>query len=76
MTDIHWPDGTASWIEAQLPNGAGVDSRINKLDGNGDGMVTYFVGAHVDGTSDGNKRVEVYSSRAAAEAAGCNIPGN
>jgi acetyltransferase-like isoleucine patch superfamily enzyme len=76
MTDIHWPDGSVTWIEAQWINGEGIDTQISELDGNGDGSVSYFDGAHVNAASDGNKRVEVYNSRAEAEAAGAPCPGN
>lgn len=76
MVDIHWPNGTVTWIEAQWPGSKAVDSRIGALDGNGDGVVTYFDGVSVDDTSDGNKCVEVYGSRAEAAAAGSSLPGN
>jgi acetyltransferase-like isoleucine patch superfamily enzyme len=76
LVDIHWPDGTTSWIEAQLANGRGIDTRTPDLDGNGDGRVTAWDGKHKSKATDGNKRIEIYGSRAEAEAAGCSIPGN
>ncbi len=77
-TDVHWPDGRITWIEAQLINGRGIDHRYAdghlRLDGNKNGKITYSNGATDEGT-DGNARVEVFSSRAAAEKAGRRTDG-
>jgi hypothetical protein len=74
LVDIHWPNGTISWIEAQYVNGVGVD--FYDLDDDGDGKVEYWDGKMSDKASDGTKNISVFNNRAEAEAAGFTIPGN
>ena len=65
-----------TWVEAQLVGGGNFGGIFNGLDGDGDGKVEYWDGDNVGKTSDGDKRISVYNSRAEAEADGHNIPGN
>ncbi len=74
VTDVHWSNGSTTWIEAQFAGSAGVG--FPKLDGNGDGKVTHYDHGSGDDTTDGELRVEVYDNRAQADAAGNVIPGN
>lgn len=74
LTDVHWSNGTTTWIEAQFVGTDGVGQP--KLDANGDGKVTHYDHASGDDTTDGDLRIEVYDNRAQAEAAGTSIPGN
>jgi carbonic anhydrase/acetyltransferase-like protein (isoleucine patch superfamily) len=75
LTDIHWPDDSVTWIEAQWSGDHGaVDGSTDSLDGNHDGKVTYSNGK-TDEPTDGDTIVEVYDRREAAEAAGENICG-
>jgi acyl-[acyl carrier protein]--UDP-N-acetylglucosamine O-acyltransferase len=80
MTDIHWADGSVTWIEAQWTADHGaIDPKDpnHNLDGDGNHKVTYSDGVHSDEPTDGNVQIEVYASRAAAEAAwGGPFPGN
>ncbi len=68
-TDVHWPDGTASWIEAQLPGDEGIDRDKKKMDDDGDGKITVKEGGYTGDPTDGKYRIHVYKNRAEAEAA-------
>ncbi|MBI4879133.1 MAG: hypothetical protein HY812_05655 [Planctomycetes bacterium] len=76
LTDIHWPDGTVTWISAQWPDGSGIDKQTPKLDGNGDGKVTVAWGSLPDQPTDGDIVIGVFETRAEAEAAGATCTGN
>lgn len=78
LTDIHWSDGKITWVDAQFPYGTGIDPLVDghELDDNNDGHVTYVEGKVSDDLTDGDLRIEVWSSRAEAEAAyGQSFPG-
>jgi hypothetical protein len=77
FTDVHWADGTTTWIEAQKPDEKGIDAGVQLLmDGNHDGDITYTDGFNSNEPTDGNLNVRVYSSRDAADAAGDGNPGS
>ncbi len=77
MTDVHWPGGGIRWIEAQYRGDRGaVSAPLERLDPDGNKKVGVWNGVNVARVSDGDQCINVYGSRAEAEAAGENIPGN
>lgn len=83
LVDVHWADGTVSWIEAQHAGAVGVDSAWVRglLDGNGNGTTEYVNGSANErapsAPTDGDIRVVSYSSRAEAAASGSfSLGGN
>lgn len=67
LTDVHLADGSYVWIEAQRSSRGGAVG-VN-LDSNGDGTVGVGTTSGNSAT-EGNRRIEVYGSRAEGERAG------
>ncbi|MDP1694069.1 MAG: hypothetical protein Q8L34_00855 [Candidatus Woesearchaeota archaeon] len=71
LTDVHFPDGTIIFIEPQT-------GKLVNLDIDGDGRVEarMYPGTHQNGyhPTDDNAKITVYESKAAAVAAGLNMP--
>jgi hypothetical protein len=74
LVDVHWDDGKITWIEPMRPDWSGVDPILvgdgqTLLDNDEDGFVEYVEGVHTDELTDGDLKIEVFGSRAEAEAA-------
>jgi hypothetical protein len=70
LTDIHWPDGTTTWVDGEFPGMIGVNLYNEEMDGDGDGKIEYAEEFCPVWPTDGDVNIRVYGSREEAEMAG------